>query len=343
MKTNVIAITSVLLLLSLTGKAQTFQLREADSRTDAYFRGMSVVDDNVAWVSGSKGVVGRTINGGATWRFLQVKGHEKLEFRSLYAFDSLNAVIANAGSPAIILRTADGGRNWRSVFQNSHPDAFIDGVDFWNEKEGIFYGDAIEGSMLIIETKDGGLTWSEIPADLRPKLLEGEGSFAASGTNIRCIGNNTIIATGGKHSRVFVSSDKAKSWKIFQPPIIQGETMTGIFSIAFRNANRGVIVGGNYEIDSLAKDHILLTEDGGKTWKAPEVPTRGIREGAEYISDQVVIATGYPGIDISYDGGRTWKRFSDEKQFAVVRKARRGSLIVIAGGSGKLALITAQK
>jgi photosystem II stability/assembly factor-like uncharacterized protein len=334
-----------LLLLHVTiADAQNFELEKVQTNTDAYFRGMSVVNDAVAWVSGSKGVVGRTINGGKTWRFLQVRGHEKLEFRSLYAFDSLNAVIANAGSPAMIMRTVDGGRNWKSVFQNSHPDAFIDGVDFWNAKEGIVYGDAIEGSMLIIKTRDGGNTWEEVSAGLRPKLLEGEGSFAASGTNIRCVGKNKlIIATGGMHSRIFISYDKAKTWTIFEPPIIQGKTMTGIFSTAFLNETNGIIAGGNYEIDSLATDHVFLTEDGGKTWNAPKVPTRGIREGAEYITDKIIIATGYPGIDISYDGGKNWKSLSDEKQFAVVRKARKGSLIVIAGGNGKVALIKEKK
>ncbi|HEY0742676.1 MAG TPA: YCF48-related protein [Chryseosolibacter sp.] len=335
----------VLLLLHFSAShAQVYQLKKIQTNTDAYFRGMSVVDDRVAWVSGSKGVVGRSMDGGNTWRFLQVKGHEKLEFRSLYAFDSLHAVIANAGTPAIILRTSDGGRNWQPVFQNSHPDAFIDGVDFWNSNEGIFYGDAIEGSMLIIRTRDGGKTWEELAPDLRPKLMAGEGSFAASGTNIRCIGKaNVVIATGGKHSRIFVSHDKAKSWRILNVPIIQGETMTGIFSTAFLDENHGLIVGGNYEIDSLAQDHIFLTQDGGKTWTRPITPTRGIREGSEYISDKVLIAAGYPGIDISYDSGRNWQPLSDEKQFAVVRKARRGSLVVIAGGSGKVGLITSRK
>lgn len=335
---------SILLLHVSLSHAQVFQLKKIETNTDAYFRGMSIVDDRVAWVSGSKGVVGRSIDGGNTWRFLQVKGHEKLEFRSLYAFDSLNAVIANAGTPAMILQTTDGGRNWKSVFQNSHPDAFIDGVDFWNSSEGIFYGDAIEGSMLIVKTRDGGKTWTEISPDLRPKLMAGEGSFAASGTNIRCIGNDkVVIATGGKQSRLFISNDKAKSWRIIDVPIIQGQTMTGIFSTAFLDANRGLVVGGNYEIDSLAKDHIFLTRDGGKTWSAPVTPTRGIREGSEYISDKVVIAAGYPGVDISYDGGQNWQPLSDEKQFAVVRKARQGSLVVIAGGGGKLALISSGK
>ena len=344
MKKRISVSVLLLLLLQLFSHAQMFELHNVQTNTDAYFRGMSVVNNDVAWVSGSKGVVGRTLDGGKTWRFLQVKGHEKLEFRSLYAFDSLNAVIANAGSPAMIFRTTDGGRNWKPVFQNSHPDAFIDGVDFWNAKEGVVYGDAIEGAMLLVKTSDGGNTWTEVPATLRPKLLKGEGSFAASGTNIRCIGSNkVIIATGGEHSRIFVSNDKGKTWTIFSPPIIQGKTMTGIFSTAFFNESKGIIVGGNYEIDSLATDHILLTEDGGKSWDAPTIPTRGIREGAEYISDKIIIATGYPGTDISYDSGRTWKPFSDERQYAVVRKARNGSLIIIAGGNGKVALVKEKK
>jgi photosystem II stability/assembly factor-like uncharacterized protein len=334
----------LLLLPCYLSTAQSFQIEKIPTNTDAYFRGMSVVDDAVAWVSGSKGVVGRSIDGGKSWRFVQVKGHEKLEFRSLYAFDSLNAIVVNAGSPAMIMRTIDGGRNWRTVFQNSHPDAFVDGVDFWNEKEGVVYGDAIEGTMLIIETKDGGVTWKEIPAALRPKLLEGEGSFAASGTNVRCLGKNKIvIATGGKHSRIFISDDKAKSWKSVEVPIIQGETMTGIFSTAFRNEKQGIIVGGNYEVDSLKRDHVFMTLDGGNTWKAPTVPTRGIREGSEYLTDKIIVATGFPGTDISHDGGNTWNALSDEKQFAVVRKARKGSLVVIAGGNGKLGLIKSAK
>lgn len=344
MKKAIILSTLLLLVLELALHAQVFELQKVQTNTDAYFRGMSVVNNDIAWVSGSKGVVGRTIDGGKTWRFLQVKGYEKLEFRSLYSFDSLNAIIANAGSPAMIFRTTDGGRNWKQVFQNSHPDAFIDGVDFWNGKEGLVYGDAIEGSMLLVKTSDGGNTWTEVPATLRPQLLKGEGSFAASGTNIRCIGKNkVIIATGGEHSRIFVSNDKGKTWTTYSPPIIQGKTMTGIFSTAFINENKGIIVGGNYEIDSLATDHVLITEDGGKSWTAPAIPTRGIREGAEYIADKIIFATGYPGIDISYDGGKTWKSFSDERQFAVVRKARSGSLIVIAGGNGKVALIKQKK
>ena len=40
-------------------------------------RGMSVVNDSVAWISGSGGYIVRTLNGGAGWTIKQIPGFEK--------------------------------------------------------------------------------------------------------------------------------------------------------------------------------------------------------------------------------------------------------------------------
>ena len=96
--------------------AQDLNFKKIEIDTNYSFRGLSVVDDSVAWVSGIKGVVGKSTNGGIKWTFTQVKGFEKWDFRSLYAFNSNEAVIANAGSPAHILRTNDGGKNWDILY-----------------------------------------------------------------------------------------------------------------------------------------------------------------------------------------------------------------------------------
>jgi photosystem II stability/assembly factor-like uncharacterized protein len=338
--TGNIFLSGFFLLISLTATAQEFSLQQIPASTKAYFRALSVVDDQVAWVSGSQGTVGRTIDGGKTWRFLPTDNFEKLEFRSLFAFDSLRAVIANAGSPAYVLHTTDGGKNWITVYTNSHPDAFIDGMDFWNEQEGMIYGDAIEGRMLLLRTQDGGLRWEETEKNSRPALNEGEGSFAASGTGIRCVEKKfALIATGGKTSRLWISSDKGLKWEALNPPVIQGSTMTGIFSLAFHDRNNWIIVGGNYEVDSLKTDHVFYTRDKGKTWIRPLKPTRGMRECVEFIDEKTVISCGLNGIDLSDNGGVIWRPLSDERQFAVVRKARKGSLVVLAGAQGKMAIL----
>src|SRR5579859_2298040 len=192
---------SIFLVAASTIKlfSQDYKWQNIAVQVKSSFRALSVVDDKVAWVAGSNGWIGRSRNSGKNWSFQQIKNFEELDFRSLYAFDSLTAVVANAGSPARVFRTADGGKSWQSVYQNDDKDAFIDGLDFWNSKRGIAYGDPIHGKMLLISTADGGITWKEFPDGQRPNLKEGEASFAASGTGIRCLsGKKVIVTTGGK-------------------------------------------------------------------------------------------------------------------------------------------------
>jgi len=318
-------------LMNVTVFGQTYTVHNCAVEVKSSFRGLSVINDNTVWVSGNSGWIGRSKDGAKNWEFKRVAGFETLDFRSLYAFNSHHAIIANAGSPAYILKTNDGGNNWKVVYQNNHADAFFDGIDFWNEREGMIYGDPIEGHMFLLITKDGGNTWTEIPKTQRPLLNEGEASFAASGTGIRCYGKSkVIISTGGKSSRLFESINKGASWIVLTPPILHGESSTGIFSVAFRD-KKGIVVGGDYLRDSLKVKHVLLTRDAGKTWQTPATPTRGYRECVEYVTNKALMATGPSGIDISYNEGRDWQPLSDEKGFHVIRKSRKGKLVVVAG------------
>ncbi len=330
--------TIAILLFAQSVSCQNLYFFEVQAVPAASFRGLSVVDDKTVWVSGSKGWIGQSTNRGKSWTFKQLKGYEKYDFRSLYAFDAKTAVIANAGTPAFILRTTDGGITWKEVYKNEDTSAFFDGIDFWNSKEGIIYGDPLKGRLMILHTNDGGQTWKEIPEANRPALADGEASFAASGTNIRCFGKNkVIIATGGKVSRLWVSEDKGIHWRSMKTPILQGTNSTGIFSFAFSNNKNGIIVGGDYKHDSVKTAHVFHTRDGGKTWLQPKTPTGGYRECVEYISPKTLIATGPGGTDISYDGGINWKPICDEKGFHVIRKARNGSKeLKIIAGSNKL-------
>lgn len=327
-------IKQLLLFLTITQYAfsQELRFKKIEIDTNYSFRGLSVVDDSVAWVSGIKGSIGRSTNGGNKWTFTQVKGFEKWDFRTLYAFNSNEAVIANAGSPAYILRTDDGGSNWNIVYTNNDSMAFFDGVDFWNDREGIIYGDPINGRMLLLSTADGGKSWQELPKQRRPAMSEGEASFAASGTGIRCYGKEkAIIATGGKVSRLFISEDKGKNWNTISTPIIQGENSTGIFSFTFNTDSTGIIVGGDYKKNTLKVNHVFYTTNSGKSWSAPQNVTGGYRECVEFVTENTAIAVGPEGADISYNSGKGWQPIPDQKNFDVIRKARKGRLVVAAG------------
>lgn len=333
---------SVLLLLSIYPplKSQEREFEIIDSQVDASFRAISAVDEFMIWVSGSNGWFGKSINGGKNWNFSQVKDFEKLDFRSLYAFDANNAIIANAGSPAYILRTSDGGENWMITYFNDDPEIFIDGIDFWDQKHGIIHGDPVKGKMTLIETFDGGYTWLELPPENRPDMFKGEASFAASGTAIRCFGNQSaVVISGGVKSRLFLTSDAAKTWSIKEIPVIQGESGTGAFSVAVKNSDSLVVVGGDYLKESQMVDHVFYTMDGGNTWLKPETPTLGYRECVEYLDENSLIATGPTGTEISHDNGLNWFHFADAAGMHVIRKTRSGLLVVMAGKNGKIVLV----
>src|SRR5690349_1690215 len=196
----------VLLMLPGSLLAQYKFIRTAPPKKELTFWSASVVD-RIAWVGANKGTVALTTDAGTNWTYKQVAGFEEREFRSIYAFDGKTAVIANVGSPACILRTTDGGNHWDIVYRNESPSAFIDGIDFWPDGQGLMYGDPIDGRMLLVRTTDGGETWSDVLVQFRPRLADGQASFASSGTGIRCLpSGKVVIATGGKISRLYTSN-----------------------------------------------------------------------------------------------------------------------------------------
>jgi hypothetical protein len=95
----------LLCLIIKTSTAQTVQLVNNGTKTS--IRGLSVVNDNTVWVSGSGGTIGKSIDAGKTWTFITVPGFEKKEFRDIEAFDDMTAVVMSIDTPAYILRTID--------------------------------------------------------------------------------------------------------------------------------------------------------------------------------------------------------------------------------------------
>jgi photosystem II stability/assembly factor-like uncharacterized protein len=306
--------------------------------TKTSLRGLSVVNDNVVWVSGSGGMVGRSNNGGKNWNWFTVKGYEKTEFRDIEAFDASTAIIMGIADPAYILKTTDGGETWNVVYENKTKGMFLDAMDFAGEKHGIVIGDPIDGKVFVAETLDGGDTWKESNSKLAAD--SGEAFFAASGTNIRLFANNHFfLASGGKRSRVMTNSNT------IDLPIIQGQETTGANSIAvFSEANmKGskhmIVVGGDFNTPAGTEKNCFYTNNGGKDWKAPNTPPHGYRSCVEFLSQKDVLSCGLNGVDYSADGARNWDWISKEA-FNTCRIAKRGTTIFLAGNNGKVAKIT---
>lgn len=322
---------ALLLGLTCSAAAQPISPQPLKTGTNASIRALSVVTDDILWASGTQGTVANTVDGGQHWAVHTVTGMEKTDFRTLHAFTSQRALIANAGSPGRILLTEDGGNTWVTVYENSNPDIFMDGVDFWNEQEGLVYGDPIQGRMLVLYTRDGGRSWAEVST--APMLQQGEASFAASGTGIRCLPDGgLLVCTGGTVSRLWHSKDKGNSWKAFTPPVAQGKSSTGIFSVAAHG--HWMVVGGDFQEENRVDGTQFYSDDGGNTWQKPATGIRGYRECVEYVGDKMWIAVGPTGLDYSTDDGLSWAGRSDIRGLHVVRRSRVGNSVFAAGANG---------
>ena len=324
--------------------AQVFSIRH-DSLVllqGSSIRGMSVVDDSVAWISGSKGTVARTINGGRDWEKIDVPAkYNKRDFRSIEAFDEMRAYIINSGDSATLLFTGDGGASWKEIFTDTNRKAFFDATAWWDENNGIIAADPVNGifnntsfSIGKIDTISTDESGNVIKAD------SGEACFAASGTCLRIAnGGLAWIMSGGSRCRLFYSNDYGKRWKYYDcPMIIQGKASQGAFSVAFKDSLYGVVVGGDYSNDKLREKNCAITFNGGKKWIKPKLAPHGYRSCVEHIQNKIFLCTGTSGTDVSYDGGITWKNI-DTGSYNVCRKAKNGNLILIAGDKGRVGVV----
>lgn len=316
-----------LLLISTFASAQSIKILHEDSIS---FRGLSVVNDQVIWVSGAKGAVGKTIDGGMNWTWTKVPGFENIDFRDIEAFDKNTAIILGISDPAYILRTSDGGKSWQKVYENYTPGIFLDAMEFWNKKKGVLVGDPIDGKFFISRTSDGGKTWQSIPEKDKPVADSGEACFASSGTNIRSLTKSkAVFVSGGLSSHLFIHDQKILL------PIIQGTQTTGANSMAVKNEKTMIVVGGDFTKKNDTTQNCIITHDGGLTWKFPTNSPKGYRSCVEYLSKTTWITCGLNGVDITHDDGKNWFSISDES-FHVVQKAKKGKSVFFAGNGGKI-------
>ncbi|HEY6956011.1 MAG TPA: YCF48-related protein [Flavisolibacter sp.] len=327
---------------SLAQKKEIPKLEVLTSGTKTSLRGLSVVSDAIAWVSGSNGAVGRTTDGGKNWKWFVVKGFEKNDFRDIEAFDATTAVIMSVGEPAYILRTVDGGETWKVVYENKTKGMFLDAMEFWNEDAGIVVGDPINNKFFIIRTFDGGRSWQEVPEKNRPVADSGEACFAASGTNVRALDNDeAVFVSGGLSSRVYIRGNKTKL------PVVQGGETTGANSVAVWNrykkkgGNQLVVVGGDFNKPGTDSLTCCYSTNRGKSWRLPRTAPHGYRSCVEYLDRRVLVSCGLNGVDYSVDNADSWQWISKES-FNTCRISKIGRTVYLAGNNGKVGKLVYQ-
>lgn len=275
-------------------------------------RGLSVVSERVAWASGAKGTVIRTVDG-EKWEIVPVPGAEALDFRDIEAWDEKTAIAMSIGpgEASNVYKTTDGGATWRKVLANKEPTGFWDAITFRDRMSGALFGDPVRGRFQVFTTADGGETWTAVPEAGMPVALENEGGFAASGS---CLvsgpGSRLAFVTGGAaQARVFVSTDGGRSFSVSASPIPTGAPSRGLFSGLWLDERTLLTVGGDYRERSLAGVNAGLSSDSGAHWTAIEASPTGFLSSVVRGPgpNAAIVAVGLAGTGVSNDGGKTWR------------------------------------
>ena len=325
------------------------------------WRALEVVDSSTAWFASSNGqwrqiqwaneiLTQETLNCGH-WK---ANGPElKMHYRGLAkTTESLFGTVI--GSPARIQRGAFNANGMltepaSTVWEEGHPDAFLDAIIALEDQTLIAMGDPINGCLYVVHSDDGGRTWTKVPcaSDTEfgiPTSRKGEAAFAASNGNLSAMGDTVWMLSGGGASRVYRSENRGRNWRAFETPLQQGGDMTGGFSMDFTDAQHGIIWGGNWQdkTDNTARG--AITSDGGTTWTLiAEGQGPGYASSVRYrpgsAGRQLALIGSPGGIDVSDDGGASWRHVSDSAFYAG-RFSPDGTALWL-GGNGKLARFSA--
>jgi photosystem II stability/assembly factor-like uncharacterized protein len=295
-------------------------------------RSLVVISDAVI-VAGPKGVFcGRFFSGDLVEQ-PAIEGAE--DIRDMHLFNDGTMVLMNSGNNGTIYHVAFDGTQTK-VYDTAA--IFLDGLDFWDDRSGIAFGDPLGGKFFLLRTDNSGKNWHNLTPPSLPVARPGEGAFAASGTSIQCLGDSTVyFVTGmGDTARMFCSYDRGLSWSVKNTPVKSGSN-NGIYSMYFWSETEGIIAGGNWEDTKAKKKICYYTADGGNTWINRSKGLGGYTsciQGNE--NGTFLCATGDQGTYYSLDKGLNWELMFERNFYSM---AVTDDYLVLIGRDGVLEVL----
>ncbi|MBQ0146922.1 MAG: hypothetical protein KBS93_00505 [Flavobacteriaceae bacterium] len=331
-------------LLSTLSFAQTYSILNEDNK-DVSYRGLAFESATTFIVSGSKNTIGKTTDGGKTFKWISPTVVQNRDFRDIEVLSKDNYITLGIDAPAYILQTIDGGKNWKKVYENTQKGIFLDAmyVDSKNKKVYVI-GDPIETSKpFVLTASTTDLTkWtinkSLLNQGVRLKNPK-EAFFASSGSNIYADANQVMIVSGGAESNLYRYTTKGGQLYTLQK---SNATTAGINGMAYDAINNvGYLVGGDYTKPMDSKYNLYKFKIDSKnqlqfidSWKYPD----GYKSGVTILSKDKVVVCGYSGVDYSVDGGHNWKNITKDSYNTCLASPDKKSVILV-GNKGKIGKI----
>jgi photosystem II stability/assembly factor-like uncharacterized protein len=279
-------------------------------------------------------------------------GAEKLDFRGIWAWDDNTAMVmaSGPGDASRIYKTVDGCSSWKLLFTNPDKDGFWDAMVFSGNRQdgGIILGDPVNGRFVVDHLLASGKLF-QASVELPTATPESKGAFAASNSSLAICREFTsdcawFGAGGGlvymlRERRVMPVHPEPHTmyhiyetyWESVKTPIAGGNDSSGVFSVAFRDPDHGMAVGGDYTKPNESAGTAAWSADGGKIWTGAAKPPHGYRSAVAWDPEaRAWIAAGANGSDISYDDGKKWVSLDDGNWNAL-------SLPWVVGPGGRIA------
>ena len=315
------------LLLSSFSIAQSYKILNEEN-LDVSYRGLAVESATNFVVSGSKNTIGRTTDGGKTFKWINPTVVEKRDFRDIEILGKDTYLAIGVDAPAYIILTKDGGKTWTKVYENNQKGIFLDAIHYNPKtKQIIVLGDPIETGkpFVLTSTSTDPTKWTVAKTLMNQSLRlknPKEAFFASSGSNLYADENQVLIVSGGAASNVYRYTPKGGQMYALEKTASNNSGINGMAYDAVNNV--GYLVGGDYTKPDDSKYNLYKFKIVNNqinfidSWKYPE----GYKSGVTILSKDKVVVCGYSGVDYSIDGGHNWKNITkDSYNTCVDRKS----------------------
>jgi hypothetical protein len=240
---------------------------------------------DLIWLGLDKAHFATSSNGGTTWssgKIGNLRSREVFQITGIDANRAIAIVLEPNGSNYEVLITKNKGKTWSKLPDVlSSETSFVNGSIFFNEKEGITFGDPVGGYLEMYRTQDGGDTWTRLPKESIIGVSAGNAPIL-NPNNISAIGN--FGAVGAKEGIIY-TEDKGQTIRMINP----SKPGSSCLFIQAIDVNSSYCYG--FDASNLAFES--YTTDKGMSWNTvPKIPGFGVKivagipksKGAYFVS-----------------------------------------------------------
>ena len=212
-----------------------------------YFNGVDALDENHIYIANASGSVFYTTDGGASWTSASVGGYD-----DFFAIQMLDANTGYACGEDGLLAKTTNGTDWTALTSPVSTDYNLNDLYFFDTNTGFVIGGKY-GESKLFKTADGGANWTEISL-----------SITQEANSITFV-SETVGYLVADNAAVMKTTDGGANWTAQSVSIPSGVYFDDLFTVAFFDADFGVIGG--------ASGLAFYTENGGANWTTLDIIT----------------------------------------------------------------------